>query len=242
MATDRNVSAALTMLATDPRSRRRVAIRRRVGYWLLAVYGVAWLVTSIHPWHPRDWLLENLLVFASVPTLIWLQHRAPWGIGTNAALLAFFLMHSVGAHYTYAEVPYKQFAHALLPQQLDWSELGGRNHYDRLVHFMYGLLVQPTIRRLFQESRMPSRVLELVCVQCIVATSALYELIEWAVVLLAAPDLGAAYLGTQGDAWDAHKDILLALIGACMNSGLYLGCRSIQARRATALLITKDLP
>lgn len=238
------MTSSMTMTAADLASRQRVRVRQRVGYGCLAVYGVAWLLAGVHPWHPRDWLLENLLVVLSLPCLILLQRGRAWGIGTNAALLAFFLLHSIGAHYTYAQVPYRQLAHALFQLPLDPAGMAGRNHYDRLVHFMYGLLVQPAVRALLRAIPMRVWIRELACIQCIVATSALYELIEWAAVLIAAPDLGAAYLGTQGDVWDAHKDMLLALIGACLNSALYLGARVVQARTANRRRPAppKDLP
>ena len=48
------------------------------------------------------------------------------------------------------------------------------------------------------------------------STSMLYELIEWGAAELFGGDLGAAFLGTQGDIWDAHKDMALASLGALL--------------------------
>lgn len=48
----------------------------------------------------------------------------------------------------------------------------------------------------------------------VTATSALYELIEWGAAAALGGDLGTAYLGTQGDPWDAQKDMALATLGA----------------------------
>lgn len=201
------------------------AAQRRFAYGCLACYAAIWSASSIHPWYPRDWLLENLLVATSLPLLIWLQRSKPWSRPTNAALLLFFTLHSIGAHYTYAQVPYLRWIASLG----DWVDpyLSGqpRNQYDRFVHFMYGVLVLPAIRAVNGRLDVSPGVREFHCVEFVVATSAVYELLEWAAVLVAAPELGAAYLGTQGDAWDAHKDMLLASLGACANSVALMVCR-----------------
>jgi putative membrane protein len=95
-----------------------------------------------------------------------------------------------------------------------------RNHYDRLVHFSYGLLVAVPIqefeRRHLHLSAVASSVL---AVECILATSAAYELIEWLVSVFFAPDWADSFLGLQGDIFDAQKDMALATIGAVISVG-----------------------
>jgi putative membrane protein len=92
---------------------------------------------------------------------------------------------------------------------------GGRNQFDRLVHFSYGLLFAYPIREVFLRiANVRGFWGYFLPLDLTMSTSMLFELIEWAVVEVVADDLGAAYLGTQGDVWDAHKDMALASLGA----------------------------
>ncbi len=112
----------------------------------------------------------------------------------------------MGSHYTYAEVPYEEW----LP-----FFAGGRNHFDRLVHFLYGLLLAYPIREMFLRiGNVRGFWGYFLPLDLTMSTSMLYELIEWGTAELVGGELGAAYLGTQGDIWDAHKDMALASIGA----------------------------
>jgi putative membrane protein len=194
---------------------------RKVAKACLSVFAVVWIITAIEPSHPRDWLLENVLTFLCVPYLLWIQRDLPFKPGTNLALLAFLCLHSVGAHFTYAEVPYEQWSRQVFGfspgEFFGWR----RNHFDRLVHLLYGALVLPATRELFGRSIKASPfALELISIQFIVATSALYELIEWGATLVVDQELGMAYLGIQGDIWDAHKDMLLAAVGAVASAAV----------------------
>ena len=106
--------------------------RRRL-HAMCAIYGVAWIVAAIHPVSRADWLLENLLVFAWLPVLVLTYRRRPLSDVSYALLLAFCLLHTVGAHYTYAEVPLGYWLKDTLGME--------RNHFDRIVHFAWGLLI-----------------------------------------------------------------------------------------------------
>jgi putative membrane protein len=173
---------------------------------LVVVYSLWWVLMAIEPKHFDDWLLENLLVVAAV-ALLWFTRKAfPLSMVSYTCIFVFMVFHALGAHYTYAEVPYQQW--------FPWLE-GGRNHYDRLVHFLYGLLFAYPIREMFLRiGNMRGFWGYFLPLDLTMSTSMLYELIEWVVALVVAGDLGAAYLGTQGDVWDAHKDMALASLGA----------------------------
>jgi len=192
---------------------------------LLAIYAVVWLALAIDPLFRQDWLLENMLVFIALPLpLLLLGHRRLRFSGTACTLLfVFFVLHAVGAHYTYSEVPYDRWGEALLGRSI--SDVFGfeRNHYDRLVHFMYGLLITPAAIELL-DARAPQRGLWrwLLPVLFMASHSKLYEVIEWAAAETFGGELGQAYLGTQGDVWDAQKDSALALLGAVL---AVLACR-----------------
>ena len=171
--------------------------------WLLAV----WVVAAIEPLYPRDWLLENLLVFVCAAVLIPGYRRFRFSNSGYALLTVFLTLHMAGAHYTYAETPLGFWLQ-------DWFELE-RNHYDRLVHFSFGLLLALPIREyLLHRSGVTKGWSLILAVACVMAMSALYEIIEMLAAEVVSPELGAAYLGTQGDEWDAQKDSALATAGA----------------------------
>lgn len=177
---------------------------------MLALLVLVWVITAIHPLHPNDWLLENLLVFLAVIVLAgtyrWFQFSNP----SYAMFVVFLCLHLVGAHYTYSETPIGFW----LQDWLGWE----RNHYDRIVHFSFGLLLAYPLReellRLPRVKRSWSYVL---AVALVLALSALYEVIEGITALIVNPDLGTAFLGTQGDQWDSQKDTLLAFLGSVIS-------------------------
>jgi putative membrane protein len=180
----------------------------RKGYlWTLGiVYAVWWVIMAINPNHFSDWLLENVLVVAAVALLFFTRNSFPLSRVSYTCIFVFMMLHALGAHYTYAEVPYDE-----------WFPIfeGGRNHFDRLVHFAYGLLFAYPIREMFLRiGDMRGFWGYFLPLDLTMSTSMVYELIEWAAAEMFGGELGVAYLGTQGDVWDAHKDMALASLGA----------------------------
>ncbi len=196
---------------------------------LLCVYAVVWLGLAIAPSYRQDWLLENLLVFIAIPLLVASCRRLRLSNMAYALLFVLFLLHAVGAHYTYSEVPYDRWSEALTGRSAsEWLGLQ-RNHYDRLVHFAYGLLVTPAAIEVL-DARAPQRGLWrwLVPFCFMLSHSVAYELIEWIAAEVFGGELGQAYLGTQGDVWDAQKDMALAALGAAIS---VIACRSLRRLR-----------
>jgi len=182
---------------------------------LLAVFCVIWLALGLAPWYRQDWLLENLLVFVSVPLLVATSRRMRFSNLAYTCLFVFFSLHEIGSHYTYSLVPYDDWSSAISGHTL--SELFGfeRNHYDRLIHFLYGLLVMPAVAELFgRYARYPPVWAALFPLLFVTSHSVIYELVEWIAAMVFGGELGQAYLGTQGDVWDAQKDMALAFVGA----------------------------
>lgn len=126
-------------------------------------------------------------------------------------------LHALGAHYTYALVPYDQWWQALTGHSFNSMMGWERNNYDRMVHFSYGLLLAYPIREIFLHVVEVRGVWAYVLpLDVTLSTSALYELIEWGAAVYFGGRLGAAYLGAQGDVWDAQKDMALATLGAAV--------------------------
>jgi putative membrane protein len=173
--------------------------------WIIAV----WIITAIDPLYPRDWLLENILVFVWSAVLVLSYRWFRFANFSYGLFTVFLSLHLVGAHYTYAEVPFGFWLQ-------DWLGLE-RNHYDRIVHFSFGLLLAWPMREiLLRKSGINRGWSYFLAVACVLAFSAVYEIIEMLAAVTVSPELGVAYLGTQGDEWDAQKDGALAGTGAAI--------------------------
>lgn len=203
---------------------------------LLATFGAVWLALAISPVDRWDWLLENLLVAILVPSLIATRTQLRFSNAACTCIFLFLVMHAVGAHFTYALVPYDRWFEDLTGTRLNTLLGLQRNHYDRLVHFMYGALLLLPAVELLERYAPPRGVWRwLMPVLFITSHTVIFELLEWIAVLIVAPSLGDAYLGTQGDVWDAQKDMALASVGAILAMvlvGLLRGAK--QRSRAVA--------
>lgn len=180
-----------------------------------AAYLVLWVFLAINPHDRPAWFLENALVLGLVGLLWAIRHLFRFSNASLLLILLFLTLHTIGSHYTYSEVPYNDWWQALTGHTFNSMFGWERNHYDRLVHFSYGLLLAYPIREFFL------RIVEVrgfwayfLPLDFTLSTSALFELIEWAVAMAFGDGLGMTYLGTQGDVWDAHKDMALAGAGA----------------------------
>ncbi len=196
---------------------------------LLMLFIVWWSVLAVAPWYRKDWLLENILVFIIVPWLIWSYRKLRLSNFSYTLIFIFSCLHEIGAHYTYAEVPLYSWAEKYA--SLDLQTLLGtqRNHFDRLIHFLYGFLLLPSIVEIFEARANLQKVWRfIVPISFMMAFSELFEIIEWQAAVIFGGDLGQAYLGTQGDIWDAQKDSLAAAIGAVLSTIIY---HSIKAFR-----------
>lgn len=179
------------------------------------VFGAWWLTWSIRPHDRGDWALENVLVGVFVVVMALTYRSFPLSRVSITLMFLFLCLHEIGAHYTYSQVPYNEWTQKISGVSL--NEMLGleRNHFDRLVHFSYGLLLAYPIRegfiRIVNVRGFWAYFLPL---DVTMSSSMLFELFEWGAAELFGGDLGVAYLGTQGDVWDAHKDMALASLGA----------------------------
>jgi putative membrane protein len=176
---------------------------------MLAVFLVAWAWSAIDPVYPADWWLENIMTFIVVIVLAATYRLFTFSDLSYLLIVVFLCLHVVGSHYTYSEVPIG-----------DWAKdrLGlARNHYDRVVHFSYGLLWAYPFREVgLRGCGVPRAFASLTALALVLACSAGYEIIEWIVASIADPAAGQAYLGTQGDEFDGQKDMALAGLGGVL--------------------------
>jgi len=189
-------------------SKERTGLRKNG--WLKVFIGVfllCWANSYIGNTDDANWLLENSLVFIFLGFLIFTYKKYKFSDLSYLLICVYLCLHVYGSKYTYAENPFGFWLKDALSQS--------RNHYDRIVHFSFGFLLAYPMREMFLKwYRFPRWVAWTLPIEITLSISAFYELIEWAVADILFKEQGAAYLGTQGDIWDAQKDIMLAFSGA----------------------------
>lgn len=182
---------------------------------LLAMLALLWIPLAIAPWDRHDWLLENALLVMVIVVLAATWRMYAFSRPSYVLIFVFLCLHTIGAHYTYAEVPYDAWLQKLTGHTFNSLVGWQRNNFDRVVHFSYGLLLAYPVRELLLRTwNLTGFPGYLFALDLTMSSSMLYELIEWAAAEVFGGDLGMAYLGTQGDVWDAHKDMALASLGA----------------------------
>lgn len=186
--------------------------------WLLVAVLIAHVASAINPENYQDFVFEHVPTASFVIFIIAYERLSPRGPLSNASytlIFIFMLMHVLGAHFLYQNVPYDDVAEVITGRTL--SEMFGweRNHYDRFVHLMFGvLLVQPMfefVKRTIDVARWKQLV---VAVLLLAFFSHLYEWAEWALTAFMSPEAAENYNGQQGDMFDAQKDTALAFVGS----------------------------
>jgi len=180
---------------------------------LFILYIIIWLLLAISPSYRNDWLLENILVFIALPIILWSEKRFGFSNASVWMLFVFFVLHEIGAHYTYSEMPYFS----------PLTEFFGfdRNHYDRLIHFLFGLLLFLPFYELFSSFQKSHKFISILTLLFLFSASGFYEVAEWLITQMTHPDLGTAFLGIQGDQWDAQKDMACGYLGALIAAFLH---------------------
>ena len=181
---------------------------------LISIYLIGFAALAVNPHDRADWALENLFPLSQL-IAVAICYRYYKFTRLSYYLIFFYLfVQSWGGHFTYAEaVPFNW-----LRDQFHLS----RNHYDRVAHFMLGFLLAVPIKEILMQFVTASRRwMNFLTAAIVLAIGAFYELIEWWVAVLATPNLGDKFLGTQGDIWDTQWDMFLALIGAVITLAIF---------------------
>ena len=175
---------------------------------LLAFYFVVFTLCAIEPYDRNVWWAENIPVLVVVGAIVWLSRIHQFSNTSYFLMSVFIILHTIGGHYTFERVPF------------DWvSDLFGfeRNHYDRIAHFSVGFYAYAIAEVLMARRLVRSRWIVLLFPIFAIATVAgVYEIIEWQYAMSADSKAGLAVLGSQGDVWDAQKDILADILGAIL--------------------------
>ena len=180
---------------------------------LLALYGLVFAVCAISPYDRAVWWAENIPVLLVVGLLALISRYFRFSNTSYVLMTVFIILHTIGGHYTFERVPFDAV-----------SGFFGfeRNHYDRVAHFSVGFYAYPIAEFLMVRRLVHTRwIIALFPVFAIATVAAAYEIIEWQYALNSDPAAGIAVLGSQGDIWDAQKDILADTLGALLVIGLF---------------------
>lgn len=190
--------------------------------WLLMTFLVLLAISAIRPWYPQDFFIEHILTAISLALLIAVDRRQTLSNASCTLIFLFLVLHILGAHYTYSHVPYDDWSRALFGEPISTTFGWERNHYDRLVHLAFGLLMvypaRELLARLMPELQPRDWRLLVAAVLVLAVLSKLYELLEWMFAIVMTQDAASLYNGEQGDVRDAHKDMALALLGALIGA------------------------
>jgi len=181
---------------------------------------LAWINSYVGTTDVSNWLLENTLCIIFLLFLIVSYNKYQFSDLSYMLICLYLCLHVYGSKYTYAENPLGYWLQDVFHTS--------RNHYDRIVHFSFGFLLAYPMREMFLKwLKYPRWVAWLLPIEITLSISAFYELIEWAVADLFFKSHGASYLGTQGDIWDAQKDMFLAFCGAIIATTIVSAIKKI---------------
>ena len=175
-------------------------------HYLLLTYLILFAILAINPYDRTTWIVENLPIVLIV-LILALTYKKFQFTNTSYIMMAFLIFfHTIGGHYTFERVPFDSITNLF-----HFS----RNHFDRMAHFTVGFYAYPIAEILYRKKLVKSKwVLFLFPIFAIFTVAATYEIIEWIYAALSNPAAGAAFLGSQGDIWDAQKDMLADGLGA----------------------------
>lgn len=189
------------------------SMKMKIEHWLLAIYVVVFIVLGINPVDRATWISENIPIVGIVLFLALTYKKFKFSSAAYLFMSVLVFMHTVGGHYTFEKVPF------------DWvTNFFGfqRNHYDRIAHFSVGFYAYALAEFLDRKKLVTSRAaLFLFPVFAIFTVAAIYEIVEWIYAASSSPEAGAAFLGSQGDIWDAQKDMLADGLGGILATAIY---------------------
>jgi len=185
---------------------------------LFLLFLVFFAASCIAPPYVKFLMMQHVPTVLGAFLLAHLSNRFVISRLSFSAIILFLTLHTLGARYLYSYVPYDAWSEYVLGVNLSQAFGFQRNHYDRLVHFSFGLLLAVPIQEIERRYlRLSVAVSSVLAIECILATSAGYELIEWFVAIVFTPDWAEQFLGQQGDMFDAQKDMALATLGAVVS-------------------------
>ena len=203
---------------------------------LVLFVAIATIITCINPIYPHEQLLQHIGTVLLFIPLITDVFKKAMPISAFVGLVCFTILHVIGARYIYSYVPYKEFAVSVGIVDSGFFQ-DPRNHYDRLVHFSFGVLLFPYLvyvcKKCFKQQRFIAVFMAWLMIQ---TGSMIYELFEWLLTIVMSSDAADSYNGQQGDMWDAQKDMALALLGSTTMLLFYM-LRSVRKAGTSTVIL-----
>jgi len=200
----------------------KMDVHKQFAPGLLLIYLLLFAVLAINPYDRATWWAENLPVMITVGLLAATYSRFQFSNIAYFLMAVFLCYHTVGGHYTFALTPFDAGNRMLSSLNQSFLFPDGRNNFDRVGHFLVGVFAYPVAELAYRKRWVSSVPVAIVLgVFALGFWGALYEVIEMAFAVIYGGDAGSAFLGSQGDEWDAQKDMLLDLLGALSVSVLF---------------------
>ncbi len=167
----------------------------------------SFLISGYHPEKTFDWALENAAISVGVAMAVISYRRLPLSDLSYLVLFLFLCLHEWGAHYKYSDVPLGEWMKPWLHTH--------RNHFDRVSHFSFGLMFSYPMQEIaIRTLRVTGRWRYYLPVECTLALSAVYEMMEAGMASILTPERGEEFVGMQGDIWDSQEDMFTAGVGS----------------------------
>ncbi|MDN3695758.1 MULTISPECIES: DUF2238 domain-containing protein [Vibrio] len=195
-------------------------LKNKALYYLTVIYSVIFIFSAYSPHSRAVWFAEIIPALGILGVIFWASTKLTFSRTAYFLMFIWLGLHTIGAKYTFSEVPFDWF------NQLIGSE---RNNFDRIAHFSIGFYAYPIAEYLIRKKLCQPILAGLFGLFAMMAVAAGYEIIEWWYAALAGGEEGIAFLGSQGDIWDAQKDMLCDTSGALLSLILMV----IQRRMAT---------
>src|SRR3989338_6732753 len=183
---------------------KRLLLHEKYPHILLGVFILFWLLLALNPVSRTAWAAENILTILFLVFLIATYRKYQFSPVSYTLIFVFLILHTLGSYYTYSSFPLFE----LLKEPLSLE----RNHYDRVIHYLFGVLMFLPAFELVA-LRIEKFWRYLLAFIILSACVGVFEVIEYIVVFVSHSEIvGTYYLGMQGDQWDAQKDMLLGML------------------------------
>jgi putative membrane protein len=179
----------------------------------LGIYALVFILCAISPFDRAVWWAENVPIMIIVAGIYYSNRYHAFSTASLVFMLFLVVLHTIGGHYTFEHVPF-----GFVTDTFGFE----RNHYDRIAHFSVGFYAYPIAELLLRKKLvLSSVVLALFPIFAIITVAGIYEVFEWQYAISADASAGLAVLGSQGDIWDAQKDILADTLGALLATTIF---------------------
>lgn len=181
-------------------------------YLLASLFSIFFLALCIHPIDIGNQIAEDLPVVLIFILLIVTFKKFRFSNTAYSLMSIWMFLHTIGGHYTFALVPFD-----FITNLFDFQ----RNNFDRLAHFSIGLYAYAAAELLMRKKWASVVLSTMFGLFFVLSVAALYEILEWLYAINMNAQAGSEFLGSQGDIWDAQKDMFSDTLGAVVALTLF---------------------